>query len=307
MKTFVIVNPKSRLGQTGERVEELARLLTKHVAEHVLLTTCREGDGERLAREAQAAGATRIVVAGGDGTVSEVVTGLLAEHGKTAIELGLLPLGTGRDFARLLRLGRELEPAVARLSHGKTRRVDAGKVRTINADGVVHSRCFLNIASFGLTGESARWLKEQAANGKRGRASYLMSSVVGLARYATPRITLTLDGQTIHDAPLWFAAAANGQYFAGGMQVAPEAQIGDGLLDVVIVPKLPMVQALARFPLIMRGKHVDGRKIRMLRGRALEASSGAASVWLEADGEVIGRLPARIEILPAAITLCGLP
>ncbi len=306
MKTFVIVNPKSRLGETGQRSAELARLLSQHVRDHVLLTTEHEGDGERLAQQARAEGATRIVVAGGDGTVSEVVTGLLAEEGKTEIELGLLPLGTGRDFARMLKLGRDLEAAVARLAHGKKRRVDAGKIHARNPDGSERTRCFLNIASFGLSGESTLWLKEQAQRGKRGRASYLMSSVVGLARYAVPTVSLRLDGEIIHDAPLTLGAAANGQYFAGGMKVAPEAEVSDGLFDVIVVPKLPMLTSLSRLPLLIRGKHIDGYTVRMRRGRSLEASS-SGTVWLEADGELIGMLPARIDVLPLAITLCGLP
>ncbi len=306
MRTFAIVNPKSRLGETGKRLAELTQLLTEHVGEHVLLTTERPGDGARLAREARDSGATRIVVAGGDGTVSEVVTGLLAEEGKSEVELGLLPLGTGRDFARYLGLGRELSAAVSRLSNGKTRWVDAGRISARNQDGSERTHCFLNIASFGLSGESTLWLKEQAETGKRSRASYIMSSVVGLARYAAPAITLTLDERVIFDGRLSFAAAANGQYFAGGMQVAPRAQIDDGLLDVIIVPKLPALAAMARLPLLMRGKHIDGRTIRMERGRSLRAVS-EGTVWLEADGELIGMLPARIDILPRAIRLCGLP
>lgn len=306
MSTFVIVNPRSRLGETGRRLHELGRLLQKYVGEYELLETQSEGDGERLAQEARAAGATRIIVAGGDGTVSEVVTGLTAVDAKTDIELGILPLGTGRDFARLLRLGRELEPSVARFRHGKTRRVDAGRLRARSVDGTERVRCFMNIASFGLSGESALWLKQQAARGTRGPLSYLMSSVVGLSRYAAPSIRLTLDDKLIHDAPLSLAAAANGQFFAGGMQIAPEARIDDGLFDVIVVPKLPMLESLVRLPLLLRGAHVDGQRIRMLRGRVLEATS-TADVWIEADGEPVGLLPARFEIMPAALTLCGLP
>lgn len=306
MSTFVIANPKSRLGQTGERLPELRILLLRHLGEHTLLETTGEGDGERLAREALSRGAARIVVAGGDGTVSEVVTGLLRESDKTDVALGLLPLGTGRDFARLLGLGSDLEQAIRRLSHGKQRRVDAGRIEAKSPDGSARTRCFLNIASFGLSGESTLWLREQAETGKRTRLSYLLSSLVGLKRYTMPSIRIELDEQVVHDAPLTLVVAANGQYFAGGMQVAPEAQIDDGLLDVVLVPKLPVLSALSRLPKLIRGKHVDGRTIRVLRGRRLTAQS-TQTVWLEADGELIGQLPVRIEVLPAALTLFGLP
>ncbi len=306
MSTFIIVNPASRLGETGTRLAELTGLLDRHIGAYTLLTTTCEGDAERLAREALAQGATRLIVAGGDGTVSEVLTAMLAGRGTSAVTLGVLPLGTGRDFARLLGLGEHLGRAVARFAAGRTTPVDAGRIEARGPDGTPRTRCFLNIASFGVSGESALWLKARAADGKRGRLSYLMSCVAGITRYRAPRVTLHLDGAPLHDGPLLLAAAANGQYFAGGIQVAPQALINDGQLDVVVVPKLPLATTLRRMPLLMLGEHVDGRTVHVRRGRLLEATSEAA-VWIEADGEPIGTLPARFELLPSAVSLGGLP
>ena len=115
MSTFVLVNPSSRSGATGRRIGELEVLLRKHLGAYELLATECEGDGERLACRAVERGATRLVIAGGDGTVSEAVSGLLQCGRGHAVEIGLLPLGTGRDFARLLGLGTDLEASVARL------------------------------------------------------------------------------------------------------------------------------------------------------------------------------------------------
>jgi YegS/Rv2252/BmrU family lipid kinase len=306
MSTFVIVNPKSRLGETERRMPELSRLLDQHLGPHTLLETTQEGDGERLACVAVDGGATRIVVAGGDGTMSEVVSGLMHAGALSRVEVASLPLGTGRDYARLLGLGRDMRASVERIARGKKKRVDVGRIESRQPDGTTRTRCFLNIASFGLTGESMLWLREQAAQGKRNKLSYVTSGLVGLSRYAGPPVTLRVDGEVVHEGPLLFAVCANGQYFAGGMRVAPRAFIDDGKFDLVIAPKLPVTQSLLRFPLLMVGKHIDGQKIRMVRGRVLDAQT-AQVVWIEADGEPVGMLPARFELLPQALTLTGMP
>ena len=304
-RTFVLVNPSSRSGATRRRLPELEALLRKHIGDYELLCTERLGDGERLARDAVERGATRLVVAGGDGTVSEAVSGLLlAERaaGRSA-ELAIVPLGTGRDFARLLGLGADLESAVARLSTGKKRAVDAGRVRCRANDGSERVRCFLNIASIGLTAVSTQWLAEQS---KRGPLSYVKSGIVGMLRHPMTPVTIRVDGRVAHQGPLTFAAIANGRYFGGGMKVAPAATIDDGALEVVVVPGMPILRLMRLFPALFIGRHVEDRRIGVHRGAVVHAES-AEEVWMEADGEPIGKLPATIELLPGGVRLCGLP
>jgi diacylglycerol kinase (ATP) len=271
-----------------------------------MLSTEREGDGERLARLAVERGATRLVIAGGDGTVSEALSGLLQCDRADAVEIGLLPLGTGRDFARLLGLGTELRAAVARLSSGRRRKVDAGRIRCRALDGGERVRCFLNIASMGLPAESARWLQLRGRRGKRGPLSYVMSALASLTRYTMPLVTIRVDDRIVHDGRLALAAVSNGQSFAGGMRVAPGASIDDGLLDVVMVEGMSRHAALLVFPRLVFGQHVKDRRVHVHRGAVIRAES-AAEVWIEADGEPVGTLPGTFEILPGAVTLCGLP
>ncbi|HMJ52877.1 MAG TPA: diacylglycerol kinase family protein [Polyangiaceae bacterium] len=306
MSTFVLVNPSSRSGATGRRVAELETLLRKYVGDYQLLATECEGDGERLACLAAEQGATRLVIAGGDGTVSEALSGLLQCGRADSVEIGLLPLGTGRDFARLLGLGTDLEVSVARLSTGQRRQVDAGRIRCQASDGGERVRCFLNIASVGLSAESARWLAKRGKQGRRGPLSYMVSGVVGLARYSMPLVTIRVDDRVVHEGRLSLAAASNGQYFAGGMRVAPDASIDDGLLDVVVVEGMSVGASLLRFPALVRGRHIEDRRVSVHRGAVVRAES-AVEVWVEADGEPVGTLPGTIEILPGVVKLCGLP
>ena len=307
-KTFVIVNPKSRSGDVGRRLADIERLLAHHLREHQLLVTQREGDGERLANEAVRAGATQVVVVGGDGTVSEVVSGLFASGG-AHVELAIVPRGSGGDLARLLGLSRDPEVALARLARGRKRVIDVGKLTCLGPHDQPRVRWFLNIASFGMSGEAMLWLAEQGRRGKRNALSYMESGMRGLFAYGSPPVRVRLDGELVHEGKLLLGVVANGQYFGAGMHVAPDARIDDGQFDLMLAGDFSKLSALALFPRFIFGRHLSHPLVRMHRGRVVEVESEAPGerIWLEADGEAVGRLPARLELLPAALTLCGLP
>jgi diacylglycerol kinase (ATP) len=110
----------------------------------------------------------------------------------------------------------------------------------------------------------------------------------------------------VHAGKLLLGAVANGQFFGSGMRIAPNAQLDDGLFDVVFVGALSRLHALALFPLLFWGRHLRDPRVQWRRGRSIELSADS-DVWLEADGEPLGTLPARIELLPRALTLCGVP
>lgn len=303
--TFVLVNPKSRSGATGRRIDELEALLRQYVGPYELACTERAGDGERLARMAAERGATRVVIAGGDGTASEALTGIFRTKRADEVEVALLPLGTGRDFARMLDLGTDLETSVARIANGRRRKIDAGRVRFRAPGGSDDSRCFLNMASMGVSAEAARWLAARDRAGGRGRFSYVMSGLAGLRRYRMSHVTLRVDDRVVHDGPLALATASNGRSFAGGMRIAPGASIDDGVFDVVVVEGMSIPASLVRFAALFRGRHIDDHRTHVHRGAVIHAES-VDEVWIETDGEPVGTLPATFEILPGAVNLCGL-
>jgi YegS/Rv2252/BmrU family lipid kinase len=303
-RTLVIVNPQSRGGVTGRRWAELERQLWDALGPLEIEATRGPQDAARIAREGVRAGVEKLVVAGGDGTLAEVATGLLGAGLGGAAQIGLLPLGTGGDFARTLGVPRDLDAAIAALATGTPRPVDAGQVRFRDLAGREDRSWFLNATSFGVSGLVVD-LVNRAPKLLGGRISFLIGTLRALARYRCPSVRLRLDGEPVFEGPLVLAAAANGRYFGGGMHVAPGARLDDGLLDVVVVPELGKARLLAKLPTIYRGAHLEDPATQLHRGRVLEAEVSAGVARLDVDGEPLGRLPARIEIMPGAVTLIG--
>lgn len=300
--TVAIVNPNSALGRTGDQLSSLAEILRQHIGDYELRVTTAIGDAIEFARAAAEAGADRVIVAGGDGTVGEVVSGLLQSDRGRDVQLGLLPTGTGGDFKRAVWQQRDIDSALQRITSGQIRRIDAARVHYHDVSGQSQTRGFLNITSCGMTGFAALWIEEQAKHGKRGRTTYVRSGLHGILHYSQNPVTIRVDGNQVFEGPLVFAAMANGRYFGGGMKVAPDAKIDDGLLDVVIVPGQNRLKLLFQFPKIRTGAHLQSDDVISMRGRHVSIDG---NVWLEADGEPIGVAPAEIEVVPGAIQLCG--
>lgn len=268
-------------------------------------------DAARIAREAVRAGVERLIVAGGDGTTSEVVTGLLdADLGGYA-ELAILPLGTGGDFRRTLGSPRALAEAIAGLRDGQSRQVDAGRVRYCDRDGAQRTAYFLNVASFGITGLVDE-LVNQAPKNFGGGVSFMLGTLRAITRYQPVSVKIKVDGKVIHDGRLVLAAAANGRCFGGGMQIAPDAHPADGQLDVVVIDDMSKPALMKKLPSLYRGTHLSYPSVSVVRGRVIEAEAEPGTTcepvkaWMDIDGEPLGTLPCRIEVLPDAISFFGL-
>jgi YegS/Rv2252/BmrU family lipid kinase len=298
-RTVVVVNPKSRNGATGRRGERVASALRDALGDLDLEYTRAPRDAERIAREAALAGADRLLVAGGDGTASEVVAGLLGAGLGDRVALGFLPLGTGGDWGRTLGAPRRLEAALAAIARGDERRLDAGRLVFEEPAGGRRSTHFVNVASAGLTGFVDRLVNE-APKALGGTVSFLLGSLRGLAGWRDVACTVRVDGETIHQGPLVFATAANGRYFGGGMHVAPRARPDDGLLDVVVVPGDAKGRLLARMPHLYRGTHLDLPGVAFRQGRHVELAP-ETDWYLDVDGECFAAHAARMEALPAAL------
>jgi len=303
-RTLVIMNPRSRGGATGRRRHDTCARLRAALGALEVELTRGPRDAERLAREAARAGIARIVVAGGDGTLAEVASGLLAADLARYVEIGLLPCGTGADFARSLGVPRDLDGAIACLAGGRVRTVDALRVSHRDLRGGTRTAYGLNAASFGLSGLVAQRLARRRTK-FAGRLAFPVGAIAAAMRYRGASVAIRVDGRLVHDGPLALCASANGRCFGGGMQIAPEARIDDGAIDVVVVARMSLPRLLTKLRSVYRGTHLVDAAVALHRGRLVEAEAAAECVLLELDGEPSGALPARIELLPAALRLIG--
>ena len=253
----------------------------------------RPGHLAELACEAARAGIGRLVVVGGDGTVHEVADGLLEAGLGGDVELGLLPLGTGKDVARSLRIPRRLDTAIDVVRNGRARTIDVGKATY--ADGTAY---FVNFAGAGISGAIAdRANRTTKALG--GRLSFLWATVAVFSRWTPSEMTIEIDGRA-QRRRLHEALAMNGDYTAGGMWIAPEAGADDGLLDVVLIGDFTKAEFVATFPKIYRGRHVSHPKVEIVRARELRVSA-PSPLPVVLDGEQPGTTPVTFEIVPRAL------
>jgi len=298
-----IVNPNAGMGACGRQWPRLDRLARDLLGPFSCALTGCVGHATRLAREAIAEGAETIVSVGGDGTFNEVVNGFMEGDGplRPDVTLGLIPIGTGCDLSKTLRIPARADEAMEAIRAGHARPMDLGRLTYRDNEGRTCVRHFHNVASFGLGGEvDERVNRTTKAFG--GFVSFIWATVVSLLLYRKKGIRLQVDDGPEEWVHVWNVAVANGRYHGGGMEVAPNADPADGLFHVTIVGDLTLPEALWSLPRLYDGKILQVKKVRWLTGKRIEASSDQ-EVLIDLDGEQPGRLPARIEMVPAALRI----
>lgn len=290
-----IVNPQAGAGAAGRRWACAERALVERIGPVRTFFTKAPGHATELAR--QLADWDTLVVGGGDGTLNEVVNGLAAERSRA--RLGTLPLASGGDFARTLGL-RSLEDAVEAIAAGRWRRVDVFRARYRGADGSTEERLFLNTASFGLGGVVVR--KARKWRFGPGSARYLAAAIPELASGRSYVVTLRLDDGAPAKFEITTAAVCNGQYQGGGIRIAPEAVLDDGLADVTVVERVSLGEVARRLPILYNGAILSHPSVRHWRAKRVRVEGEAP---VELDGEAVGTLPLEIEALPGAVEVAG--
>ena len=304
---FVIVNPAAAGGEVGDTWGEISLLLNGVVGPYAWSMTQGPGDATELTRQALRAGFEVIASLGGDGTHNEVINGFF-ERGRPVREgaaLALLPYGTGGDLRKTLNLSGDLREASERLTEGRVGPCDVGHLEFIDDDGLVQARHFINIASFGLGGLVDRKVNA-SSKALGGRLSFMLGTLRAFAEYVPPRVRLVIDdGRVDVDVQINSVAVANGRYFGGGMKIAPNARIDDGLFDVIIprhggLPKL--VESAIK---VYDGRHFESGAVSHLQARRVYAEPvvPGTEVLLDVDGEAPGRLPASFEVMPGAVQI----
>lgn len=294
---FFIVNPRAGLG--GRAFSAVAsQLRSRHVPYAAAMTT-GPGDARVLAQLARQGDFRAIVCVGGDGTVNEVVNGLATPE-RTIDDrtpIGLIPRGTAQDFARNLGIPLDHRAALERLLEGEECRIDIGRITF--GDGRTHF--FVNVCGVGFDAEVA-----ERAQDVRGAIASIPAHMVGfaaaLAGYESREITIMTEDAPVSPSRLRCAmvVVANGPSYAGVLRIAPNALLDDGMLDLVVIGDVDKIEMLMNLRRVLTGAHLEHEKVQVFRTRALALeSTGEARV--QADGEVVGWLPARVDVIPRAL------
>ncbi|MGH2538129.1 MAG: diacylglycerol/lipid kinase family protein [Candidatus Promineifilaceae bacterium] len=301
MRIRVILNPYANRWRAGRMAGAVQAAFAQAGLPVELLETAAPGAGAGLAQAAAAAGYDAVVAAGGDGTLHEVVNGLLTAAGPgPSRPLGILPLGTGNDFSDTSGLPRDLAAAVALIAAGHTRQVDAGRV---TADGVAHffhNNCAVAMEPL-VTLENIRMTRLS------GNARYLVALVKGLLKLRAWDMRIQWDGGG-YEGPTYLLSVCNGPRTGGLFPMAPPARNDDGQFHYVFAPKVPPLSVLAILARLLRGAHLNHPRVRHGRTARIALSSSPGTP-VHADGELIADSAAEVtyQILPGKLTLLCRP
>ena len=305
-RTKAIVNPNSWSKRTGALWPGIEAKIRHAVGPVEAVFTDSPMAATRLTAKALKEGIEQVIAIGGDGTVNEVVNGFF-ENGEPInpeAALAILTSGTGRDFRRTFGIPESVDDQIDRMAASEIRPIDVGKLTFINWEGREETRYFSNISSFGLSGATDREVN-RLTFGKRfgGKFAFKWGMIKALLRYRNQPVRIQVDDVFDETLMVSTAAVCNGQYFGGGMWIAPNASPNDGLFDVVVVANLGLASLLWNVNSIYRGEHLTNKHVRVVRGKRVTALpvEGAGDVLLDVDGEAPGRLPATFEIMPGAM------
>ncbi len=294
-RAVLIVNPTAGRGCAGKQVREIETRLRQYgMTDLVWRHTGARGHAETLAREAALSGEPLVVAVGGDGTLHEVVNGLLG----TQTTLGLIPFGTGNDFARALGLHGDLDSACRAIAQGTSRPVDIG---TVSGQGMGAPRHFLVICGTGYVAQTARTVNA-GIRFLSGAAAYVLGAVLTLRTFRPFQLTMTLDHGEPRTTPAMFVSFCNTETTGGGMKIAPGAQIDDGLLDICLVKAVPKATLLYQLTQVFAGKHIGHPAVSMLQAAQVSLDADPPQPLL-IDGEVIGTTPATITLSRHALAI----
>jgi YegS/Rv2252/BmrU family lipid kinase len=242
-------------------------------------------------------GATLLVVVGGDGSVNEVVNGIV---GSEQCELAVIPRGTGWDFARTFAIPRDLDGAIDVAVSGTTLEIDAGSVTHRTWAGQESRRYFANVASAGISGAIAQRANE-SSKALGGKISYYWATLAVFLGWQTGEMSVTVDNET-RSGRMIDVMVCNGRFLGGGMMMCPEAEPDDGLFDVMLIGDVTKRDLAFVLPKTYKGRHLPHPRLEVLRGRTVTV--GAAEPQpIELDGEQPGTTPGRFELLPRALRL----
>lgn len=292
MKLFLILNPAAGKNKGEKAIEKALPLLESKGIQLEVQTSNYTGHSIQLAHEFNPANYDGIVAVGGDGTLFEIINGLLKKHQNFDIPIGQIPVGTGNSFIKDLEI-HTIEDAVEKIAGGKTRKVDVGFFKY--PEGEYY---FINLLGTGFVSNVAHRAGKYKA---LGPLSYVIGVFEEVVQLQSVPLEMTIDGK-VYQRDYIFTEICNSTRTGGNMIMAPDAKIDDGLLDIILLNNISKFNLLKVFPQIFKGTHVNDSHAETFKGRKIKIVTETPQ-RLTPDGEVFGTTPLEVSILPQKITM----
>ena len=317
---FAVVNvyaASSKAADQWAKAEEL--LKQKGVVFHGTRTGSA-GNATELTFDACMAGYRKFIAVGGDGTVHDVLNGLAsfvewktasgAEVSFSDFTLGVIPSGSGNDWIKTLGIPADPAAAVRIISEGKTGRQDVVKVSMLNPDPGKEDQAIAvsymaNVGGIGIDARICERVNAMKREGKRGKILYVTSLIHAIRNRKPSRTKVVCDGETVYEGTYLSIAFGVGKYSGGGMRQTPAAVLDDGLLDMTLIPDLPLLRIAREAPRLFTDTFLKVPELVATKGKVYEIIPESASYAepVEVDGEVVGKAPARMEVMETGINI----
>ncbi len=302
---YFILNPTSGGGKTLKLWPEMAEKIRFVLGNYESVFTRKSGDATTQTLQAIDQGYRWIIAVGGDGTVHEVMNGILQAQAQKVVGLamGIFPLGTGNDFVKSISWPKDPLKSLERLKEKNLKRIDVGKITYQNHRHKKESRYFTNIADFGLGG---RVMQKVNASSKTfgSKPTYLYHVVESLFTYKPSAVVIESEERNCHFSQVVLGIVANGKYFGSGFCVAPEASLEDGCFDVLMVEKLGVTDFFKVLPKLYKGEKIEHPSIfRFKSSKFFVRPVSTEPIYLDVDGEQPGMLEAEFELLPKSLSI----
>ncbi|MEA1873262.1 MAG: diacylglycerol kinase family protein [Bacteroidota bacterium] len=295
-----IVNPNAAKGKAGKDWLHIERLIRKKDIHYKAVLTTGPGDAISIVEEEISLGYKCLIVVGGDGTVNEVVNGVFHQEivPPEEISMGIIPVGTGNDWARYYGIPKKYKKALEYLFSGEAHFQDVGKL-THSIDGNPATHYFVNIAGFGFDALVVKATNDMQERGNRMAIAYLFNLFRMALSYKSLSMKVEINDEVI-ERKLFSISIGNGKYSGGGMKQTPHAVINDGFFDVTIYDDMSIFKIVRNVLKLYNGKTLKVLGVHAYKTKRLNVQDGP-ELLAEVDGEIIPEGPFEIEIMPSAL------
>ena len=304
---FIIVNPNAGSGKTMSLWPPAQKRLDEHKIHYRAVLTSHRLHATALSREAASKGFRRILGVGGDGTVHEIFSGILSWCEQTGTDpaeftIGILPIGSGNDWIKSTGIPGDTVKAVEQLAAGAFRTQDV--IRVESPEGI---RYMTNVGGTGFDSHVCRSVNSQKDSGKRSSRIYINALLSTIAHLGAISVAVRADGAEVFSGKCLSIALGEGRYSGGGMLQTSAADLDDGLLDAVIIPRMGIGKIVRELPRLFGGGLHESKAVKYLQCRELEIvplDSASEDIY-ELDGEIEGRLPLKARVTGLKINILG--